>query len=331
MLRALCTLLALVCVLVFAPVAHAHGMRTAYVELHERLAAPEGSRVFVSALVRTGASYGTVHVVMPAGCTPLEKAHGAEADASQRTETTYACESSLAGTSVRVDGLGPIVGDAVVTATLANGAAVSGLVRVGATSLSIPSHETKMTETLGRYVRAGFVHVASGADHLLFLAALVIALRRLRAVIVAETAFTISHSLAFSAAALGWIHVPPAVAEAAIALSLVLVALDLGRRTMTSSAGARAALVFGAVHGLGFAGGLEELGVPRQAVLPALTGFALGVELAQVAFLFACFALLAGARRLRGADRPIRALTGYAVGVTGMFWLFERSVAVVAP
>ena len=67
-----------------------------------------------------------------------------------------------------------------------------------------------------------------------------------------------------TAAALGWIHVPAAAAEAAIALSLVLVAIDVGRRDVSARAGATTAFVFGAVHGLGFAGGLQELGVARD-------------------------------------------------------------------
>jgi hypothetical protein len=187
-----------------------------------------------------------------------------------------------------------------------------------------PARRTPLA-ALARYARAGFFHVLAGADHLLFLAALVVALRRWRAVLLAETAFTFSHSIAFAATALGWIHVPAAAAEAAIALSLVLVALDAGRRRISAAAGARAALVFGAVHGLGFAGGLTELGVPRTAAGSALLGFAAGVEIAQVLFLAACFAVVAIAARFALARR-LGVVTSHVVGVSGFFWLLERTL-----
>jgi hypothetical protein len=305
--------------------ADAHGMRTAYIELREH----ESGEVHVT--IRTGASYGSIRVVMPEGC-------------ALHAPSIYTCTERLAGSTVRVEGLGPIVADAVIIASLRDGTSISALVRANSSHFTIPpsaattarGQSESTTLLLIRYIRAGFFHVLAGADHLLFLAALVLALRRFRAVVIAESAFTISHSIAFSAAALGVIHVPARVAEAAIALSLVLIAIDLrsssarpGRgaaMTMTTAAGARTAFVFGAVHGLGFAGGLQELGIPRHAILPALIGFAGGVEIAQVFFLLGCFVLLALARRIPKAHRTITNLTGYAVGITGVFWLIDRSL-----
>lgn len=308
--RALRFFLGLVCVVgsFFASaLASAHGMRTAYVELRE----VASDRVDVT--VRSGASYGGVRVVMPAGCS---------ATGGGGETTSWTCKAPLRGSEIRVEGLGGLVGEAVVVAVPRGAAPLSALVRPGAPAWTIPE-ESSLGPLLVRYARAGFLHVLGGADHLLFLAALVVAIRRLRAVVLAETAFTISHSIALTATTLGWIHVPAAVAEAGIAASLVLVAIDLGRRPMAPWAGARTALVFGAVHGLGFAGGLEELGVPRNAIVPALGGFAAGIEIAQVAFLLACFALTHVARRM-AFERRLTTATAYAVGVTGCFWLFDR-------
>lgn len=291
--------------------ASAHGMRTAYVELREH----DDGRVLVQ--VRTGSTYGAVRVVMPEICS-MQGMEGA----------TWTCTRPLRGATLRVEGLGALVGDAVIVVTLRDGETLSQLVRPGATSWDIPERAT-FGAVLTRYARAGFAHVFAGADHLLFLAALVVMLRRLRAVLVAETAFTLSHSVAFASTALGWIRFPPDAAEAAIALSLVLVALDIGRRGAAARAGgAGMALVFGAVHGLGFAGGLAELGVPRSAALPALVGFAAGVELAQIAFLLGCLLLVSLAARASLA-RPLSRVTTYAVGVTGSFWLFDRALPVV--
>jgi len=273
-------------------------MRTAYIELRER------ADHVVETNVKLGASYGAVRVVAPDGCT----VDGA----------SWTCARPLAGRSIRVEGLGPLVADAVVVHSF-GGATASTLVRAASPTWTIPERGGG----LAGYVRAGFAHVLTGLDHLAFLVALVVLLRRPRAVILAETAFTVSHSVAFSAAALGWVHVPAPVAEAAIALSLVLLAAERRQRS-----GARAAFVFGAVHGLGFAGGLEELGAPRDAVLSALGGFALGVELAQVIFLFLCFAVLTAARAV-AIDRFVARAATAAVGVSGAYWLFERVNALV--
>ena len=291
--------------------ASAHGMRTAYVELREL----GDGRVHV--LVRSAGGLGGVRVVLPEGC-----------DLGDPASATYRCRAPLAGSVVRVEGLGGIVGDAVVTAILRDGGHPSQLLRPGASSWTVPVRVEGISAA-ARFVRAGAVHVLSGADHLLFLLALVVAMRRFRPVLIAETAFTASHSISMSAAALGWVHVPAAAAEAAIALSLVLVALDVARRRATPpGAGAAMALVFGAVHGLGFAGGLEELGVEKNAILPALGGFAAGVEVAQVAFLLLSFALSAGVART-GLRRRFNVATAYAVGVTGCFWLFDRALPIV--
>jgi hypothetical protein len=278
--------------------ARAHGMRTAYVDIRET---PEGG---VVVQVRSGASYGALRVTID-GCDP----------------ETWRCTRSLRGATVGVQGLGAVVSDAVVAVTLRDGTTVSQLLRPGASSWTIPQAGTSFLA----FVRAGFLHVLAGADHLLFLAALVVALRGWRAVLLAETAFTVSHSIAFTATALGWIQVPSAAAEAAIALSLVLLAIDVGRQPMKPWAGARLALGFGAVHGLGFAGGLAELGVPRDAALPALLGFAGGVEIAQVIFLLACVLVCAAAERLT-MRRALDVATTYAVGVTGSFWFFARAI-----
>lgn len=306
-MRILVALLLLAAVVVAAPPASAHGQRTAYLELTEL---GEGR---VAARMRGADDAGLV--VSIAGC-----ARGAD-------PRLFRCEGGLAGHEVHVDGLGAVVGDVVVTALLPAGEAPTTLLRPATSAWLVPDHPSA-GEAVRRFFRAGLVHVLSGADHLLFLAALVLALRRPRAVIAAETAFTLSHSVTFSCAALGLLVVPPAAAEAGIALSLVLVALDLGRVTESARRGAAAAFVFGAVHGLGFAGGLADLGVPKNAALPALAGFALGIEAGQLLFLAAFFLVVRLASRLVSEAR-LAAFSAYAIGITGSFWLIDRALPLV--
>src|ERR1019366_3355702 len=178
------------------------------------------------------------------------------------------------------------VSDVVVWATFADGTTSSHIVKTGEPTFELRSGASGWT-VVRQYVRLGVVHILTGYDHLLFLLLLVLLLRRVRSVLLAETAFTLSHSLSFSATALGWVHVSSTAAEACIALSLVLLAADVRIRGTPAPAwrGARMAFVFGLVHGLGFAGGLREIGLPERAVAPALVSFGAGVELGQVAFL----------------------------------------------
>ena len=151
-----------------------------------------------------------------------------------------------------------------------------------------------------------------------------------RAVMLAETAFTLSHTLSFSASALGWVRVSSAAAEACIAVSLVLVALDVGR-AHRAPAGKTAGLAFafGLVHGLGFAGGLAELGLPTHAVPAALAGFAAGVELGQVVFLLAAVLALRGVSRAPRAHGWVIRVGAYAIGGIGAYWWLDRLRAVV--
>jgi hypothetical protein len=118
--------------------------------------------------------------------------------------------------------------------------------------------------------------------------------------------------------------------EACIALSLLLLALEIDPRgpPLEARRAVLLALVFGLVHGLGFASGLEEAGLPDQAAAWALVGFGLGVELGQVAVL----ALALGALAFLRARIQARLswLGTSAAGVLASYWLIARAVACLA-
>ena len=77
------------------------------------------------------------------------------------------------------------------------------------------------------YLRLGVEHILFGFDHLLFVLALVILVRDWRRVALTVTAFTVAHSITLAAATLGFVSVPGPPIEAAIALSIVLVAVEI--------------------------------------------------------------------------------------------------------
>ncbi len=311
------TLLALG-VLAIATGAGAHGMRTAYLEL------VEGGRGAVLATWKTTVRDDRVAPRLPPAC-----ARGADDATGGGNVRTFAleCPGGLAGRTLGVDGLGPVLTEAVVRIVRADGTVLSRVLVPDAATWTVPVAATWLA-VLRQYVRLGVEHIALGIDHLLFLLALVLYVGRPRDVLITETAFTVSHTASFSATALGAIHVSAPAAEACIALSLVLVALDVGDRTRAAAArwqGPVIALVFGLVHGLGFAGALAEVGLPERAVATALVGFALGVELGQVVFLGLVLLALAALRRVSTTATPRVALAGsYLVGITGTWWFFQR-------
>jgi hypothetical protein len=310
-------LILLVCTLLATRTAVAHGMRFGALRIEE----VSGTR----ALVRWTTTVPNAQIVvgLPPGCA----AHSVDVDAEPEGQHLWAldCGGSVAGRVFGVRGLGAVVSEATVLVTFFDGRTASHLLTPGAPSWELPRAQSAL-QVARSYVRLGVVHIATGADHLLFLVLLVLLLRRVRPVLLAETAFTLSHSISFAATSLGWIRVAAAPAEACIALSLVLLALDVREEPQRDALrGAAAAFVFGIVHGLGFAGGLREMGLPDAHAGLALVGFGAGVEIGQVAFLAVILGLAALLGRLRAFPRLVSG-GAVAIGSVATAWLIERIV-----
>jgi hypothetical protein len=313
-------ILSLVVAALLAPsVAHAHAMRSAFVELDEL----EPGRASVHVRVSVADPGLAVEV---AGCSLVAES---DRDVSFDRVGAVTCEDgSLAGHAVTLRGLGPLLSEGVVWVRYTDGSTFSHLVSRGDPAWTLPVKGSTWL-VARQYVALGVEHILTGYDHLLFLLLLVLTLKTPRAVLLAETAFTLSHSISFTATALGWVRVSPVAAEACIALSLVLVALDIerrGARVPTRWTAAGLAFLFGLVHGLGFAGGLREIGLPERDVAAALVSFGAGVEIGQVAFLAVVLLVTHYTQRMRHWSRV--ALGGaYAGGTVASFWLIERVAA----
>ena len=317
---------ALLAVLLFASAAQAHGTRSVSVDVTE----VTPGKAVVHLRSSTAADLVATRAVFSAPC----RAAPGEQDGD--AVTMVECPGSLAGSRIAIEGLGPILSEAILVVSLHDGQQLSRVLTAVEPSFVLPAEQTRLAVARS-YVRLGVVHILTGYDHLLFLLALVLLLRRPRAMLLAETAFTISHSLSFGATALGFVRVSPPAAEAAIALSLVLVALDIGRTPERGNAserqGALMAFAFGLVHGLGFAGGLREIGLPDVHVSLALAGFASGVEIGQVAFLVVpLLALHVASRCLAPSRVEVGVRGGYLlIGGVASYWLIERTLVVLSP
>ena len=191
------------------------------------------------------------------------------------------------------------------------------------------------------YVVHGMWHIWIGFDHVLFLVSLLLP-SALRAgmrgwepaerfapvaweVVKVVTAFTVAHSITLVPAALGLVHLPSRLVESAIALSVLLAALNnlrplvLGRRWIV-------AFAFGLVHGFGFASVLAELGLPQDALLVALLGFNLGVEAGQLAIVAVFLPAAFWMRRTWLYRRLLFSGGSAVIALVALGWLLERSL-----
>lgn len=180
------------------------------------------------------------------------------------------------------------------------------------------------------YLVLGVEHVLSGYDHLLFVIGLLFLVGFNRRLLLTVTAFTAAHSLTLASSALGLLTLRPPPVEAAIALSVMLVAGEAlrQRETIARRWPAMVALLFGLVHGLGFAGALKEIGLPENHLWIALVTFNVGVEVGQLLTIAAAWLLYVAIRRWPVVSQA-RLAALYAIGSVAAYWSFARFVTLL--
>src|SRR5262249_32936912 len=151
--------------------------------------------------------------------------------------------------------------------------------RSGPIPLSLPAKVPRYRTAIAiQYLALGFTHIVpKGLDHMLFVLGIFLLGRRLRQILGQVSAFTIAHSITLALSVYGVVSVSPRVVEPLIAVSIAYVAIE--NIFMSELKPWRVALVFGfgLLHGMGFAGALKELGLPRSEFVTALVTFNLGV------------------------------------------------------
>lgn len=186
-----------------------------------------------------------------------------------------------------------------------------------------------------RYTVLGFEHILEGIDHLLFVLALMIVVQQGWRLVKTITAFTVAHSLTLALATFGYVKLPSAPVEAAIALSIVFLCAEIvyaarGRKGLTYAYPWVVAFAFGLLHGLGFAGALSEIGLPPPEIPIALLFFNIGVELGQLAFVAVIIsALWLLAMVGVGAPKWATLAPAYVIGTVATYWFLERTSAIV--
>ena len=200
------------------------------------------------------------------------------------------------------------------------------------TEFMIPAEPTALA-VMQEYSWLGADHIWGGIDHLLFVFGLLLLVGGGKRLVGTITAFTLGHSITLSLVVLGYFEYPVALVEFAIALSIFVLALELARenkgdffhRNPWWLAGG-----FGLLHGMGFAGALVEVGLPQSELPLALLFFNIGIEVGQLAFIFAVLAVWMLLRRVLAQwQQQLLPVPVYVLGVLSTMWCIERGLEVL--
>jgi len=269
---------------------------------------------------------------LPEGCRPLSSPRDESDEGSIKLSWSADCGArGIVGRRIGVAGLERSGTVALARVVMADGRRVQGILSAQRSWMEV-SAPRGWYDAAREFGVLGVHHIASGSDHLLFVFGLLLLATSFSAVAKTVTAFTLGHSVTLSLAVLGVIAAPSQWIEVAIALSVLLLAIELARDNAEPTLMRRSpwlmAAAFGLLHGLGFAAALTEAGLPNEEVPLALVSFNLGIELGQLAFVLVILACR-GLVRDRLAPLPAwaRWVPVYAMGVSASFWCFERAAA----
>jgi len=325
-IRRLIQLLAVVSAAILTGNASGHEVRPGYLELRQTGVERWHSLWKVPAL---GEMRLSIRPIFPPKCTPVSELVAFHAADAYSERMTLECKGGLAGQVIVIEGLSATMTDVLVRAVR-----MDGSMQIARLTSSAPAFVYEISpgslQVMSTYTTLGIEHILLGLDHLLFVLGLLLIVRNGWLLVKTITAFTIAHSLTLAAATFGWVHVSQAPVEAVIALSILFLAGELAKQRhgqigLLERFPWMVAFMFGLLHGLGFAGALRELGLPENEIPLALFAFNIGVEVGQLLFIGAVFALIAGLRRVR-TSWPAWAgmIPPYAIGSVAAFWTIQR-------
>jgi hydrogenase/urease accessory protein HupE len=318
------------------PDVFAHEVRPAYLELRQT-----GQETY-DALWKVpgqGDLRLGLYVELPASCTNVTEPNRSMANNAYTERWTAKCPGGLSGGTIHIAGLSVTNTDVLVRLDRLDGS--SEVTRLTPSSPAFVVATAASAVGVARtYIVLGIEHILTGVDHLLFVLALIIITRGGWKLVKTVTAFTVSHSVTLTLATLGYVHIPQRPVEAVIALSIVFVAAEIlrgrhGYVGLTARAPWVVALTFGLMHGLGFASGLKDAGLPEAHIPTALSFFSLGVETGHFLFIGFVLSLVAlvlwAASRLTSLNQQrlaiLEVLPAYAIGSVAMFWVIQRIAA----
>ena len=236
------------------------------------------------------------------------------------------------------------------------GEALSVILGTESATQNLPFQPPSKWQSFKQYVVEGAFHIWIGYDHILFLLSLllpaVLIFRRndtqvtrkllgnnhilpaesfvaaLKEVLKVVTAFTLAHSITLSLAALGVVSLPSRWVESAIAASIIVAAMQNIRGVVGSNRWNKSwilAFGFGLIHGFGFASVLADLGLPQNALVTALIGFNVGVELGQLAIVAVFLPLAFWLRATKFYQIGIFKWGSVLIALMALYWFVQRA------
>ena len=237
--------------------------------------------------------------------------------------------AGLIGQRIEFVGLQASITDVLVRVSRLDGSLTTTLVHPAQPWIEIAATPGAFS-VAGTFLAHGIQHILGGFDHLLFVFGLLLVSNGWM-LVKTITAFTLAHSITLALAVLGAVRLPGPPVEATIALSILLLAVEIARKnrgeiSFTLQWPWVVAFCFGLLHGFGFAGALAEIGLPQRDLPLALFTFNVGVEIGQLMFVAAVLSLRALLLRFRRARPTLlyaRPVASYGLGTLAAFWFFE--------
>lgn len=309
--------------------AYAHELRPAYLEVRE--ISPQVYSVLWKVPAKGDMRLG-LHFRLPSSCSLIDQPVISAQEQVSIERSRWRCAETLQEHEIAVDGLRASLTDVLARTQALDGSAQTARLTPEHPSFVVTSRQS--AAGIGAtYLRLGIEHILTGFDHLLFVLGLMLLIADRSMLLKTITAFTIAHSITLCGSALGLFTLAQQPVEATIALSIVFVASEIVRAHEEEHIAARrpwiVALIFGLLHGFGFAGALKEIGLPQSDVPLALLSFNLGVEVGQLAFVSV---LLSAAWVTQSIFRTanvaiVQAIMGYMIGIAATSWLAVRVAA----
>ncbi len=176
------------------------------------------------------------------------------------------------------------------------------------------------------FLKIGYTHIVpEGTDHILFVLGIFLLSIKLRPILIQVTSFTVAHTLTLGLGTAGIVNLPPSIVEPLIAASIVYVAVENILRPTLSPWRPVIVFLFGLLHGLGFAGILQEIGIPKGDFLLGLLSFNVGVELGQLSVIAVAYLLVGLWFGKKPWYRQRVVIPGsLLIALIGAFWFIQR-------
>ena len=238
-------------------------------------------------------------------------------------QITINCSQAINGSSIQIKDLS-VLTDALVTINFID-STFEGIVNVQNPEVEIPM-ENQYYPTA--YLYLGFDHLLDGLDHILFIFGLLFCISGFVNIIKTITAFTIAHSLTLGLSVLDIISLPQATVEALIALTIIYLATEISKNRKIINTPWFMAFGFGLLHGLGFAGALNEIGIANSQMLLSLLFFNIGIELGQIALIPIPLSLIYISKQFNYINQ-VQVIMSLAVGGMGFYWFIDRVIGII--